>query len=314
MSNYLTEVDQAMLFEEMDQIPVVPGMPSFTSPIVDNAKRREFDVADLIEYAKRETTMTHRYPIYIISKGRWETRKTSKALEVLGVEYKIVVEPSEAMRYAKVIDPDKILVLPENFSERGEGSIPVRNWVWNDSIEKGFSHHWVMDDNLDGFGIQSGGKRRDTKSNADFLAITENFADDHPNVALAGIRYRFFHNFVRDPYLLNTRIYSCILIRNDIPFKWRGRYNEDTDLSLRVLKDGYATALMTWCYCNKKATLTMKGGNEEIYAESNSRLEFAQSLVDQHPDVAEVIWKYNRYHHLVDYRPFKMNSLNRRVQ
>ena len=28
---------------------------------------------------------TTRYPIYIISKGRWETRHTSKALEALGV-------------------------------------------------------------------------------------------------------------------------------------------------------------------------------------------------------------------------------------
>ena len=36
----------------------------------------------------------------------------------------------------------------------------------------------------------------------------------------------------------STRIYSCIPIDNALPFRWRGRYNEDTDLSLRVFKAG----------------------------------------------------------------------------
>lgn len=34
----------------------------------------------------------------------------------------------------------------------------------------------------------------------------------------------------------DRRAFPCILIQNDIPFRWRGRYNEDTDLSLRALK------------------------------------------------------------------------------
>ena len=28
-----------------------------------------------------------------------------------------------------------------------------------------------------------------------------------------------------------------------------------------------------------------------------------------HPDVAKVVWKFNRWHHYVDYRPFKANKL-----
>jgi len=34
------------------------------------------------------------------------------------------------------------------------------------------------------------------------------------------------------PFVMNTRMYSIIFIRNDIPYRWRGRYNEDTILSL----------------------------------------------------------------------------------
>ena len=36
-----------------------------------------------------------KYPVYIISKGRWESRLTVKALERMQVHYRIVVEPQE---------------------------------------------------------------------------------------------------------------------------------------------------------------------------------------------------------------------------
>jgi hypothetical protein len=54
----------------------------------------------------------------------------------------------------------------------------------------------------------------------------------------------------------------------------------------------------------------MKGGNtDSVYAETDNRLEFAQSLVNQHPDVAKVTKKFGRWHHQVNYKPFKKNIL-----
>ena len=67
-----------------------------------------------------------KYPIYIISKGRWERRQTAKTLDNMNVDYKIVVEPKEYDEYANVIDESLILKAPENFSELGNGSIPIR--------------------------------------------------------------------------------------------------------------------------------------------------------------------------------------------
>jgi hypothetical protein len=32
-------------------------------------------------------------------------------------------------------------------------------------------------------------------------------------------------------------------------------------------------------------------------------------LVDMHPDVARMVWRYGRWHHYVDYNPFKKNQL-----
>ncbi len=67
----------------------------------------------------------------------------------MNVPYRIVVEPAEYENYAEVIDRNKILVLPSNFSEQGKGSIPVRNWVWEHSINEGHEWHWILDDNIE---------------------------------------------------------------------------------------------------------------------------------------------------------------------
>lgn len=255
--------------------------------------------------------MNPKYPVYIISKGRAESRLTSKALEAMAVPYSIVIEPQEYDNYAAVIDPAKILVLP--FSNLGQGSIPARNWVWEHSIQQGAARHWILDDNIDGF-VRLHKSRKIPVTDGAIFAAAEDWADRFTNMALAGFHYRFFvktgaivNDTYKLPLLLNSRVYSCILIQNDIPYRWRGRYNEDTDLSLRALKDGWCTVLFLAFLANKQTTMQMKGGNtDELYA-GDGRLKMAQSLVEQHPDVTKITWKWGRWQHQVDYRPFKNN-------
>lgn len=283
------------------------GMPEFYVPTRDTLERNRIDIADIQDLASRETTKKPKYPIYIISKGRYENPITARSLDKMGIEYKIVVEPLEYDNYCTTIDKDRILSLP--FNNLGQGSIPARNWVWEHSKKNGDKRHWILDDNINGFGYQKGG-RRVNGVNGDLFRICEDFVDRYKNIAMSGIRYRFHHNYVKSPYYLNTRIYSCILLNNNIDYRWRGKYNEDTDLSLRVMKDCLCTMLFTWCYCNKAGTMTMKGGNtDEIYRDTDNRREFAESLQKQHPDVVKVVWKFNRWHHQVDYKPFKGNKL-----
>ena len=107
-----------------------------------------------------------------------------------------------------------------------------------------------------------------------------------------------------------TWIYRFLLIKNDIPYRWRAKYNEDTDLSLRVLKDGWCTVQFNAFIQEKATTQTMKGGNDEIYKDGT--LDKSKMLARLHPDVAKVVWKFNRWHHHVDYRPFKNNKLRRK--
>lgn len=256
--------------------------------------------------------MNPKYPIYIISKGRWNNRLTSSALEKMNIPYHIVVEPSEYDEYAQFINPSKIYVLP--FDNLGQGSIPARNWVWEHSISNGDERHWILDDNIRSFRRFNNNKKYLVTSGTIFK-VAEDFVDRYENIALSGFQYSYFVTLCRDrkPFIINTRIYSCILIKNDIPYRWRGKYNEDSDLAIRVLKDGWVTILFNAFLQDKQSTMTMRGGNTDtIYKEDDNRLKFAQSLQEQHPDCVTVIWKYNRWHHNVNFNPFKENKLIRK--
>ena len=247
--------------------------------------------------------MIPRYPIYIVSKGRWENPLTALALERCKIPYHIVVEPQEKEKYGRTLEQAKILTLP--FSNLGMGSIPARNWIWQHSIDCGATSHWIMDDNIRDFYRLHNNVRIRVGGGGIFRA-SEDFVDRYENIAMSGFHYRFFAvaRDRRPPFYLNTRVYSCILLRNDIPYRWRGRYNEDTDLSLRILKDGHCTVLFLAFLADKVATMTMKGGNTESLYKDDGRLRMAKSLQEQHPDIVKVTQKWGRWQHSVDYSMF----------
>ena len=164
------------------------------------------------------------------------------------------------------------------------------------------------------------------ESGAIFKAA-EDFVDRYENVPISGFQYRFFiaPNSKYPPFVANTRIYSTLLIRNDCKHRWRGRYNEDTDICLRVLKDGDCTIQFNAFLQGKCATQTVKGGNTQEfyhvegdldkekwrdgYLNSEGTWNKSKMLCDMHPDVATMVFKYGRWHHYVDYSPFKKNEL-----
>jgi hypothetical protein len=113
----------------------------------------------------------------------------------------------------------------------------------------------------------------------------------------------------RPPYFLNSRVYSMSLVNNELPYLWRGIYNDDTDICLRMLKDGYCTINFNAFSGDKDATMVTKGGNTPIYTTGDLRSEFVDSLIEQHPDVVKKVWRYDRWHHEVNYKPFQNNRL-----
>ena len=266
------------------------------------------------EYVWRGTPSETRYPVYIPSKGRADVETTGALLRQAGVTPWWVVEPQEADAY-RARYGDRVLVLP--FANLGQGSIPARNWIWEHAKEHGHRWHWIMDDNILGFWRLHANRRLVVEQSSAPLRVVEDFADRYDNLALAGLSADgFAPDRVRTPPVVwNTRVYSVTLIRTDLPYRWRGRYNEDTDLCLRILKDGWATALIKAMLMKKAHTARsggvggMKGGNtDNVYHTEDYRRAFAESLKEQHPDVTEVVWKFGRWHHQVDYSPFAGNK------
>jgi hypothetical protein len=267
-------------------------------------------------------------PVYIVSKGRSDTMITSKSLSRMKVPHYIVVEPQDEEAYDKALDKfnirDYVTLIVAPFSNHGDGPGRARNFAWDHSISIGADKHWVLDDNISDFYRLHQNYRIRVESGVIFKAA-EDFVDRFENVPISGFQYRFFiaPNQSYPPYVKNTRIYSTLLIDNNCKHRWRGRYNEDTDICLRVLKDGDCTIQFNAFLQGKAATQTVKGGNtEEFYhkegLEKNIWIDGvnaegtrnkSEMLVRMHPDVARMVWRYKRWHHYVDYSPFKKNEL-----
>lgn len=260
-----------------------------------------------------------KYPICIPSKGRADNQRTGKILDRIGVSYKFFVENTEYEEYVEHLGKDKVVKLP--FNNLGKGSVPARNYIWKWCKKRGHKRHWTLDDNIRGFG-RTNFNRRLMVWGGKFFKAMEDFVDRYENIPMAGPHHV---GFIPDrgkcsPYLFNSRVYSCILLDTSLypKFKWRGRYNEDTDLSLRLLKAGYCTLLFRALWMMKtpthiggeeKTTPSQKGGNtDNVYNTNDHRLAFAKSLEKQHPDCVKVVWKFRRWHHQVDYSKFKRNK------
>tara|TARA_Y100001973_G_C5177450_1_gene322868 strand:+ start:403 stop:1290 length:888 start_codon:yes stop_codon:yes gene_type:complete len=262
------------------------------------------------------------FPLYIPTKGRADSRLTAKVLEEMNVPFRLVIEDQEYKTYADVIDKSKLLVLDKKYqddydtcddlgSTKSKGPGAARNFIWDHSISEGYKWHWVMDDNIKLFRRWNKNKRYKCYDGTPFK-VMEDFVLRYDNIAMAGPNYSFFvidkwgHNY--GAFTVNTRIYSCNLIRNDVPFRWRGRYNEDTDLSLQMLKGGWCTVQFNAFLQEKTNTQVLKGGNTEAFYAKEGTIPKSQMQVRLHPDVSKLIWRYGRWHHHVNYNKFKREN------
>ena len=269
--------------------------------------------------------MTPEHPVYIVSKSRWEKRLTSSALHRMGVPHFIVVEEQELAAYRAAVDGSATLLVLDKAYQRdydtcdelgdakSRGPGPARNFVWDHSVANGDDWHWVMDDNIQGF-YRLNHNLKTPVGDGTILRCMEDFIARYENVAMAGPNYFMFapRKSRQPPFVTNTRIYSCNLIRNDVPYRWRGRYNEDTDLSLRMLKDGWCTVLFNAFLQWKMPTQSVRGGNTQEFYEIEGTLPKSKMQVNLHPDISKLVWRFGRWHHLVDYSRFQHNRLRRR--
>lgn len=241
-----------------------------------------------------------RYPIYVPSKGRYENCLTAKFLMADGVDFRVVVEPAERDHYAAVVGAERLLVLPwDNPPGTPDGLIRARNWIKEHAIAAGAVRHWQLDDNIMEVRRWWRGRRIPCASGPAFAA-TEDFVDRYENVAIAGLNYQMFCiSPTAPPFYLNVHVYSCTLVLNSIPHRWRLPYNDDTDMCLQVLSDGWCTVLVNAFMANKLRTMVAKGGNTDALYQGDGRLRMARSLERMWPGVVTTRRRFGRPQHVI---------------
>ncbi len=262
------------------------------------------------------TIHKNKYPIYIPSKGRHESRLTIKLFDRLGIDYYVVVEPQEYDLYASVVDKSKLIITPH----QNKGLTETRNFIWDYAQSTGVKKFWTFDDNIQGL-FRLNRNMNIPVADGTILKCIEDFAERYENIGVCGMNYFMFSSRKSrlPPFTLNTRVYSNMLLNCDeknpdgTPFRNNLYYNDDTDLNLRILKMGKCTVQFNAFLIDKATTMTVKGGNTEKYlsTEEDTRKKATQILIDAHPDCARMTRKFNRWHHEVDYSAWRKNKLIR---
>jgi hypothetical protein len=253
---------------------------------------------------------------------------TMKTLSKMGVRHNVIVEPSQVREYQEAVSKLGTLstIIPLDMSYKAKyelcdehglskstGSGPARNFAWDHAAAHGADFHWTIDDNISAFYRLNAGKKHKVASSAFFVAM-EDFVARYANVGMAGPEYEMFvpRRMRFKPFRINCRVFSCNLIRTKLPHRWRGRYNEDAILTLDLLKSGWCTTVFLAFLQKKIATQRMPGGNTtELYGvgtEAKSRM-----LYREHPDVVELVMRYGRHHHRIDFRAFADKPSLRRI-
>lgn len=267
-----------------------------------------------------------KYPIYVVTKNRQEEYRfaTSNWLSRMCQYHYLVVEPEQYESYmnsrvgksiyATVITMDMAYkdkydcCAGEEVTKGRTGPGAARNFAADHARRLGFDWCWILDDNTENFDRYWRG-RRILAHTPEVFRCVEEFCDRYSNIALAGLNYSKFcvGEQVYPPFTTNTRIYSYGLWNLNCPqITQRGTWNEDTIQSLDVLKAGWCTVQLN-CYLGAKVTTQkIKGGNtEEFYnKDEDGTRPKSEMLANVHPDVAKVVWKFNRVHHEVDYTGF----------
>jgi len=252
---------------------------------------------------------------------------TSDYLSRMKIPHRLVIEEQEYKKYKSYTKDNQyasLLVLDRKFQAKYEtlddlgetkskGPGAARNFAWQHSIDRGDERHWVMDDNIRRF-VRFNKNIFYSCYSGSFFRAMEDFCLRYENIYMAGPRYFMFvkRKAPEAAVLFNSRIYSCNLIKNDIPYKWRGRYNEDTILSLDILRGGFCTIQFNAFLQEKITTQIMRGGCSGEFYDREGTLPKSRLLAQVYPQYAKIVYKFSRIHHYVDYSSFKKNRLIRR--
>jgi len=96
------------------------------------------------------------------------------------------------------------------------------------------------------------------------------------------------------PFSINRMIYCCMLLKSDLPYKFRAAGCEDVDMSLQILTGGWCTLLFHIYAFDAPSTTTNAGGNTEIIYQGDGKLQIARELYRYWPNIVKITRKDGR--------------------
>lgn len=252
------------------------------------------------------------YPVYVISKGRARHGPpTSVVLSRYGVAHYLVIEPQEQEAYEAAINrlsqtegiaSTATLRLLPSANYGGGCSIPARNWCWDDALSGGHERHWLLDDNILRFGYGVGRSRKYNVNPLIHFTAGEQIPRIYDRVAMIGFSESHFAVVGRVYIRINVHVYSFMLLDCSVPFRWRGRYNEDTDLCLQVITGGWYTVQFSRLHFNKPRPGEMSGGNTDVLYQGDGRMHMSRELEARWPGIVHTIKRFGRTQHMINWR------------
>ena len=261
--------------------------------------------------------MKPRWPVFIPSRGRAGFAPTMRELDRIGVPYRVIVEDFEHDAYARFYGEKRLLVIPPRyFAEYDSGDpdgdkagLPFgpglpRNLALDTALAEGHAWHWTLDDNIR-YWARIDGNHCIRAGDGWVFAAMEDHAARYANVGEAGPEYKMWvpcREAWPRPFRYNHRVMSCQLLRTAAaaPLRWRFRYNDDIDFTIRLLEAG-------WCTINYIAFVQAKQGTQHVPGGSSTTIYAGgtyaktETLVRAHPRIVNRVLRWGRPHHMIDW-------------
>lgn len=268
--------------------------------------------------------------VYIPSRGRAYTRKSHKHLQRYGMtNWAYIVEPFDYVDYVRglredgIEDPERhVLVFDvdtykspyreftnpkgfqyedERFWEEGltTGPGPGRNAMLDIARERGESHCWMWDDDIQSFSINAfycqvqtytqGSKNREARDRINVVAALELFErllDKYSNLGTAEFdKSGLSHNHRKNRHFaVGAKTYTCMRINTAIDIPWRSRRNDDVVYTLDYLHRGLVNLSSKILVYNTP----LPDNDKTAGGMDHDNLEKAQAIVNLYPSMSKV--------------------------
>lgn len=248
---------------------------------------------------------TNKYHIYIPSHNRATHCKSAEACLEQGLNFTIVVEPSQYDAYAEYFPEANIHVLKHN----GKGIAYKRNVIIKLAKRAGHNAHWQIDDKVGKFFKRNEANDMVPQTIKEFVLGIEKEFDSYSDLIVHGPGVTAFARKFSNDITYSTFPYSCWLQRTGGMPNFRAETLDDVDYALQLLTRGDCIMRSNIYLRNTCTSGSVKGGNSVVSDSSRNALnQKVAKVVEYFSDYLDLD-KTKRKDGVWDVKPKKRYSL-----